>query len=163
MVYIKVWKSRVLNFVSEEETCWCFISWQSNRETKITNIDSWKKRKVSKVRMDLQVRLQGVPTSFRQGFSKKIAKCYEKRKNSWKFVYILARQCRAHFDLTNFLTKNFKILISRKFESFTKTSHLKLVSEIMSVWRQALLCSRAKKILNISILFLLILTKIITR
>ena len=88
--YIKVWKSRVLNFVSEEETCWCFISWQSNKKTKITNIDSWKKRKVSKVRMDLQVRLQGVPTSFRQGFSKKIAKYYEMRKNSWKFVYILA-------------------------------------------------------------------------
>ena len=24
-------------------------------------------------------------------FSKKIAKCYEKRKNSWKFAYILAK------------------------------------------------------------------------
>ena len=49
--------------------------------------------------------LPGVPTSFRQEFSKKIAKCYEKRKNSWKFVYILAKQCRSHFNLTNIFDK----------------------------------------------------------
>ena len=51
-----------------------------------------------------------------------------KRKNSSKFVYILAKQCRSHFNLTNFFDrKNSQILISRKFEIFTKTSHLKLV------------------------------------
>ena len=48
-------------------------------------------------------------------------------KNSGKFVYILAKQCRSHFNLTNFLTKNFKILILRRFEIFTKISLLKLV------------------------------------
>ena len=38
-------------------------------------------------------------------FSKKIAKCYEKRKNSWKFAYILAKQYKSPFNLTNFLDK----------------------------------------------------------
>ena len=38
-----------------------------------------------------------------------------KAKNSWKFVYILAKQCRSHFNLTNIFDKNFKILISRRF------------------------------------------------
>ena len=46
-----------------------------------------------------------------------------KTKNSWKFVYILAKQCSSHFNLTNiFDRKNFEILISlSKFETFTKT------------------------------------------
>ena len=43
------------------------------------------------------------------------------KKNSWKFVYILAKECRSPFNLTNFFDKNFKILISRRFEIFTKT------------------------------------------
>ena len=46
-----------------------------------------------------------------------IAKCYEMRKNSLKFVYILAKECRSHFNLTNiFDRKKFKILISHRFE-----------------------------------------------
>ena len=44
-------------------------------------------------------------------------------KNSGKFVNILAKQCKSHFNLTNFLISP----ISRRFEIFTKTSHLKLV------------------------------------
>merc|ERR1711860_177117 len=52
----------------------------------------------------------------------------KKRKNSSKFVYILAKQCRSHFNLTNiFDRKNFKIQILRRFEIITKTSYLKLV------------------------------------
>ena len=43
-------------------------------------------------------------------------------KNSSKFVYILAKQCRSHFNLTNFFTKKFKIIILR-----SKTFNLKLV------------------------------------
>jgi len=61
--------------------------------------------------------IPGVPTSFRQEFSKKSLNVANCEKNSWKFVYILAKHCRSHFNLT----KNFKILISRKFEIFTKT------------------------------------------
>ena len=48
---------------------------------------------------------------------------YSRQENSSKFVYIPARQCRSHFNLT----EKFKFLISRKFEIFTKTSHSKLV------------------------------------
>ena len=46
------------------------------------------------------------------------------RKNSSKFVYILAKQCRSPFNLTNFLTKNFQILIVI---FIFKTSYLKLI------------------------------------
>ena len=48
-----------------------------------------------------------VPTSFRWGFSKKISK-WQWRKNSWKFVYILAKQYRSPFNLTNFLRAYFQ-------------------------------------------------------
>ena len=71
--------------------------------------------------------LLGVQTSFGQEFSKKISKFKNVEKNSWKFVYILAKECRSPFNLTIFFDKNFKILISCRFEIFTKTSHLKLV------------------------------------
>ena len=72
--------------------------------------------------------LPGVPTSFGQEVSKKTAKCYEQRNNSSKCVYILAKLCRSHFNLTTFFDrKNFNIVISRKFEILTKTSLLKLV------------------------------------
>ena len=54
-------------------------------------------------------------------FRLKTSKFPEKRKNLWKFVYILAKQCRSHFNLTNIFDKNFKILILRRFEIFTKT------------------------------------------
>ena len=37
-----------------------------------------------------------------QGLDRNLAKKNEKRKNSRKFVYILAKQCRPHFDLTIF-------------------------------------------------------------
>ena len=56
----------------------------------------------------------GVPASFGQEFSKKISKSYESRKKLWKFVYILAKQYRSHFNLTNFLPKSFKIRILQK-------------------------------------------------
>ena len=42
------------------------------------------------------------------------------KKNSLKFVDIQPKQCRSHFNLTIFSDKNFKILISRIFEIFTK-------------------------------------------
>ena len=29
--------------------------------------------------------------------------CQKRQKNSWKFVYVLAKQCRSSFNLTNFL------------------------------------------------------------
>ena len=52
----------------------------------------------------------------------------QKAKKLVKFVYILAKQCRSHFNLTNIFDKKIlKILTSRRFEIFTKTSHLKLV------------------------------------
>ena len=55
------------------------------------------------------------PTSYRQELKKK--KTQKRRKISWKFVYILAKQYRSPFDLTNFFeTKNPKI-----FEVFTKS------------------------------------------
>ena len=38
----------------------------------------------------------------------KMCKFHGRRKNSWKFVYILTKQCRFHFNLTNFLSKNFQ-------------------------------------------------------
>ena len=70
----------------------------------------------------------GVPTSFGQDFSKKSLNVSKSEKKLWKFVYILAKQCRSHLNLTNFFDqKNFKILISPRFEIFTKTFHLKLV------------------------------------
>jgi len=50
----------------------------------------------------------GVQTSFGQGFSKKSQKCPERRKNLWKFVYILAKQYRSPFNLTNFIYKKFQ-------------------------------------------------------
>ena len=55
-------------------------------------------------------------SSFGKEFSKKSSKFLERRKKSWKFVYILAKQCRSHFDLRIFFWQNIKIrkiLISR--------------------------------------------------
>ena len=57
--------------------------------------------------------VQGVPTSSGWGFSKKFEKISKDKKKSWKFVYILAKQCRCPFNLTKKLTKYFKVLISR--------------------------------------------------
>ena len=62
-----------------------------------------------------------------RNLEKKISKFQEKRKNSSKFVYVVAKQCRSHFNLTNFLTNNLKILISHIFDIVTKTFQLKLV------------------------------------
>ena len=39
---------------------------------------------------------------FRKGIWQKMFENHKRRKNSWKFVYILAKQCRFHFKLTNF-------------------------------------------------------------
>ena len=41
--------------------------------------------------------------------NRKIPQKSQRQKNSWKFVYVLAKQCRSSFNLTNFLVKNFKI------------------------------------------------------
>mgnify|MGYP006903847085 CR=1 FL=1 len=49
------------------------------------------------------------------------------RKNSWKFVYILPKQCRSHFNLTNFFDWK-KFQNSNFAQIFTKTSHPNLVS-----------------------------------
>ena len=51
----------------------------------------------------------------------------KRRKNSSKFVYIIDKLCRSHFNLTNFLTKDFKILWSRGFTIFTNAIHPELV------------------------------------
>ena len=56
-------------------------------------------------------KVPSVPTSFGQEFSHRISKCPKMRKISWKCVYILAKQCRSLFNLTNFLTKKFVFLI----------------------------------------------------
>ena len=47
----------------------------------------------------------------------KIAKCCERRKNSWKFVYVLANQSRYPFNLTEFLTisKLLSLALSKSF------------------------------------------------
>ena len=45
------------------------------------------------------------------------------RKNSWKFVYILAKQCRSHSNLTNFFDKKFQNSNFAQIWDF----HLKLV------------------------------------
>ena len=55
--------------------------------------------------------LPGVPTSFEQEFSK------ETSKNSSNFVYILAKECRSPFSLTNFLA----ILISPDCEIYNES------------------------------------------
>ena len=55
---------------------------------KITSEASWFLARKSKQ--------PGVPTSFSQ------------EKKSWKFVYILAKQCSFHFNLTNFFDKKFQ-------------------------------------------------------
>ena len=59
---------------------------------------------------------------------KKISKFHERAKKLVKVCFclhsILAKQCKPHFNLTNLFDK---IPISRRFEIFTKASHLKLV------------------------------------
>ena len=50
---------------------------------------------------------------FRKGIWQKMFENHKRRKNSWKFVYILAKQCRSHFNLTNFLTKFSKFWFRR--------------------------------------------------
>ena len=53
---------------------------------------------------------------FQQVLNRNLAKNLlksQKTKNSWDFVYVLAKHCRCPFNLTNFLGKNFQILISR--------------------------------------------------
>ena len=56
--------------------------------------------------------IPAVQTSFGHEFIIKTSRSQKWRKNSSKFVYILAKQCRSHYNLTNFFGKNFKILIS---------------------------------------------------
>ena len=66
--------------------------------------------------------LQGVPRSFEQDFSRKNSKSWQCWKKSWKFVYILPKQRRSPFNLTDFFDQKFKILISRIFEIFAKNT-----------------------------------------
>ena len=42
-----------------------------------------------------------------RNLAKEISKFQEKRKNSSKFVYILAKQCRSYFNLTDFFDKKY--------------------------------------------------------
>ena len=51
----------------------------------------------------------GWPNKFWTGIWKTNSKCHERRNNSSKFVYILAKQCISPFNLTIFLTKYWKI------------------------------------------------------
>ena len=50
------------------------------------------------------------PNKFWTGLYHKNLKIQKWRKNSWKVVYILAKQCRSPFNLTIFFKQNFKIL-----------------------------------------------------
>ena len=59
------------------------------------------------------------PNKFLTRILQKGSKCHEKGKNAGKFVYIIAKKRRSSFNLTDYMTKNFKILISRGFENFT--------------------------------------------
>ena len=52
--------------------------------------------------------IPAVQTSFGHEFSIKISKSQKWRKNSSKFVYILAKQCRSHFNLANIFEKKFQ-------------------------------------------------------
>ena len=52
--------------------------------------------------------LHGVSTSFGQESRKTSLNVTEGEKKSLKFVYILAKQCRSRFNLTNFSKKNSK-------------------------------------------------------
>ena len=64
--------------------------------------------------------ISDVSTSFVEEFSKiKNLEMSQKSKYSWKFVYILAKQCRSPFNLTNVC--QIKILILCGFEIFTQT------------------------------------------
>ena len=58
----------------------------------------------------VKINIQDVPTSFGKIFNKKVFQ-NPKAKKLWKFVYILANQCKTPFNLTNFSTKDFKIVI----------------------------------------------------
>ena len=49
--------------------------------------------------------LPGVSTSFRQEFKQKSLNA----KNSRKFVYILAKHCRSHFNLTKFFYNSYRL------------------------------------------------------
>ena len=63
----------------------------------------------SKHNIHLQNQLAGIPTSFGHEFSRKIrnfTKGEETRQSL--FSYILAKQCRSPFNLTNFLGKIFQ-------------------------------------------------------
>ena len=88
---------------------WCFVIeiWSKSQ----MNYEIWKISKANCLVPD-------APTSFRQEFSKNSLNVTKSEKNSWKFVYVLAKQCRSHFNLTNIFDKKFKILISRSFETF---------------------------------------------
>ena len=52
--------------------------------------------------------LPSVPTSFGQESSIKISKFRNGEKNSLNFVYILVKQCRSHYNLTNYFDKKYQ-------------------------------------------------------
>ena len=85
----------------------------------------------------------------KQVLDRKLAKnlkCHERRKKSRKFVYVLAKQCKSPFNLTDFSDKKkFKILIMRVLIFSLKSSYVKLVgspcslnwirvTEILGIW-----------------------------
>ena len=74
--------------------------------TLVHNFCFWKKflEKFVKWQGD---QIPGVPSSFDGNWSK-MCKFHGRRKNSWKFVYIPAKQCRSHFNLTNYFDKKFQ-------------------------------------------------------
>ena len=69
-------------------------------------------------RENMVCHIPGVPTCFEHDFSKRFLNVTKERKISWKFVYILAKQCGSPFNLTIFLTKRksdiFRLFISSK-------------------------------------------------
>ena len=69
---------------------------------------SWRPIKLHLGELTCEVHSTGCSNKFWTWIYQKIVKCYEKRKNSWKFVYILAKQCRSHFNLTNIFDKKFQ-------------------------------------------------------
>ena len=71
-------------------------------------------------RENMVCHIPGVPTCFEHDFSKRFLNVTKERKISWKFVYILAKQCGSPFNLTNFLTK-------KNSEIWDFSLHLKLV------------------------------------
>ena len=78
----------------------CKPFWSSNDADPNSFLPLTKKNGKEKKSVN-KVEVQAVPTSS----AKKLSKS-EKTKNSRKFVYILAKDCKRSFNLTTFLNKN---------------------------------------------------------